>query len=455
MILRILNIINKLFNNMFKSSIIGFFLLSSLIFGSANMMIFEGAAAQDYYNDDTQYMDSSSGYRDDNNNYNNNNYYPPKDSDNNNNYYPPKDSDNNNKKYVCKDGRFEGLLTSSVEFCKPDITVPTDFTTIQAAINASSPGDTIKVLPGIYTEQLTISKSLTIIGSGAKSTIINAPAVLNNGVVGGPYIVEIINGAQVSIKGFTISGPETSNCGNTLVEGLIGISVQEDSTLNLDSSIFQDCTYGSVRIGAPFFFPNGEQIGHATITNTLFTDYKAAGIVAVTSGSTATIIKNNINGDEPSERPGQTGIVIELGATGIVKNNKISNNICQVDICGPDYFNEIQSFGIVVDSALGSIVSNNYVSNNDVGIGVFGTSGCCIVDNNKLIDNRFFGIIISDGEHTISNTKIFGGNVGVAAIAFSANTIATLDHVKIVGATIPVQELPSGGFTAEVVFLPN
>lgn len=63
--------------------------------------------------------------------------------------------------------------------------------------------------------------------------------------------------------------------------------------------------------------------------------------------------------------------------------------------------------------------------------------------------------MISDGEHTISNTKIFGGNVGVAAIAFSANTVAILDHVKIVGATTPVQELPSDGFTAEIVFLPN
>lgn len=127
------------------------------------MLMLQGAVAQNYYNDDRQYGDSYSGYRDDDDN---NSYYS------NNNYYPPKDSDNNNKKkYVCKDGPFEGLLTSSVEFCKPSITVPTDFPTIQAAINASNPGDTIKILPGTYTEQLTISKSLTIIGSGAKSTI--------------------------------------------------------------------------------------------------------------------------------------------------------------------------------------------------------------------------------------------------------------------------------------------
>jgi len=43
----------------------------------------------------------------------------------------------------------------------------------------------------------------------------------------------------------------------------------------------------------------------------------------------------------------------------------------------------------------------------------------------------------------------------VAAIAFSANTVATLDHVKIIGATTPVLDLSSGGFTAEVVSLPK
>ena len=65
-----------------------------------------------------------------------------------------------------------------------DIVVPFDFDTIQEAINAANEDDVIKVLPGTYIEQITINKTLTIIGSGAKSTIIEAPAVLNNGVIG-------------------------------------------------------------------------------------------------------------------------------------------------------------------------------------------------------------------------------------------------------------------------------
>ena len=124
--------------------------------------------------------------------------------------------------------------------------------------------------------------------------------------------------------------------------------------------------------------------------------------------------------------------------------------------CIPDLSPQVPHSGIfLLDVNQDSIIAGNKVTNNDVGIAVAGNSGCCKIENNKLLDNLFFGVIVVDGEHTISNTKIFGGNVGVAAIAFSANTIATLDHVKIVGATIPVQEFPSGGFTAEVVILPN
>jgi len=44
------------------------------------------------------------------------------------------------------------------------LVVPTQFPTIQAAINAASSGNTVKVLPGTYTEQITINKNLTLMG---------------------------------------------------------------------------------------------------------------------------------------------------------------------------------------------------------------------------------------------------------------------------------------------------
>ena len=121
----------------------------------------------------------------------------------------------------------------------PDIVVPIDFPTIQDAINAANEGDVIKVLPGTYTEQLTISNNITIIGSGAKSTIIEAPPLeeLELNVIGLPYIVEVNNGAEVTIKGFTIKGPQGTDCGQ-----LIGVSVIEDGTINLQHAVIKGCT---------------------------------------------------------------------------------------------------------------------------------------------------------------------------------------------------------------------
>ena len=402
-------------------------------------MVLQGAAAQDYYYDDKQYGDSSySSYRD----------------NNNNNYYPSEDYDNN-KKYVCENGPFEGFLVSSVEFCKPDITVPTDFPTIQAAINASNPGDIIKILPGIYTEQLTISKSLTIIGSGAKSTIIQAPNVLNPSPVipfpGRANIVEIFNEAIVTMKGLTIAGPNGNVC-----EGLAGVSIHGDATLEIDSSAIIGCLREGILVGLAEFIPRGPQVGHAVITKTDITDYRVVGIQTGGENTTLVISKSEVIAADAPEIVGQIGIFGAIGPKVVIVDNKISGNICNNPECGPDFFTQVQGSGIfLVNVNQDSIISGNKVTNNDLGIALAENSGCCKIENNKLSDNRFFGITIIDGENTISNTKIFGGNVGVAAIAFSANTIAILDNVKIAGATIPVQEFPSGGFTAEVVILPN
>jgi hypothetical protein len=73
-----------------------------------------------------------------------------------------------------------GLMTLASMAFSATWNVPGDFPTIQQAINAAAPGDTIQVAAGVYAESLTVNKQLIIQGAG-NTTIINggnAPGVI-------------------------------------------------------------------------------------------------------------------------------------------------------------------------------------------------------------------------------------------------------------------------------------
>jgi Right handed beta helix region len=202
--------------------------------------------------------------------------------------------------------------------------------------------------------------------------------------------------------------------------------------------------------------PGGPQIGHVTVTRTNVNGYQNQGIIARgPPGTMLAVSYSTITSAKGSPIDGQGGITEFSGAKVNIHHNKIRQNLCDNPSCGPDFLTQLQGFGIFVESAApGSVISYNDISNNDAGIGVFGNSNCCEIDHNLLKGNRFFGIVIGDGEHTISNIKISGGNVGVLAVAFSVDTVATLERVIIAGTTTPTQELPVGA-NAEVVFAPR
>ena len=87
-----------------------------------------------------------------------------------------------------------------------DPTAPTGCkATIGAAVAAASANDTILVAPGTYAESITIGMPLSLIGTDATKTIINA-ATLSWGI----YVDGIDNAklANVFISGFTVQNAQ-------------------------------------------------------------------------------------------------------------------------------------------------------------------------------------------------------------------------------------------------------
>ena len=129
------------------------------------------------------------------------------------------------------------------------------YATIQAAVDAANAGDTILIAAGTYAGA-TIDKALTIIGSGAGSTIINTSAAGDGFDITGDINSTVGGNATVSISGIGFTDNQD------------GIDVHSDTklaALDIDSDAFNQNVISGVGMGS-----GAPSLANISITNSTF-----------------------------------------------------------------------------------------------------------------------------------------------------------------------------------------
>ena len=286
------------------------------------------------------------------------------------------------------------LLSSSVLplASASTINVPGDYSTIQAAIDAASNGDTILVAAGTYKENINFKgKAITLkSASGAAATIIDGGNV-------GTVVQFTTNETSASIlDGFTVthgnsSGLTIGNASPTIRNNIItantgcggnGINVSSASPLIQNNTISNNsqagCSGGVGGGGIEVVAASSgtvQIIGNTITGNNAGDGYDGGGIGLWTPG--AVLVQNNFISGNTSNNGGGIGGANDTSAVRIIQNVIYANTA-------------VIGGGISIDNyvslILNNTIANNNSSNGSAFYGAFSASiGAMSVINNLII----------------------------------------------------------------------
>ncbi len=321
------------------------------------------------------------------------------------------------------------------------LVVPRDFPTIQAAVDAATPGSTILIKPGTYTEELVIDKNLSFkpLHSFGRGVTIRSPAKLTPFAVVHPSerelvaIVRIGKGARVSFSDLTVAGPipcGPSASGMMVVGGgrLTLREVRVTAIRPTPNCPAEQSSGNAVRMGFP---PNVEMQGEFGTTgsldarNILVDGFFGDGILGLGFGeerAEVRVVESVVSGG-PS-RPGlfQAGIIVVANMRAVLRDNAVGPVYCTHELCGADLGpDEFQAVAIGSDSLTGTdhVVANNFLFGTDIGI--WPSGGLTGISHN-FIATSMFGMVLMDGDYVTDHNIIVSGEAGIVALATAVDT---------------------------------
>jgi nitrous oxidase accessory protein NosD len=213
------------------------------------------------------------------------------------------------------------LLAPTIRLVKAEsrtIRVPDDYSTIQSAVDATNPGDTVYVRSGTYSESVSVNKAISLVGENKANTIVD-------GVVR-------LGANDIHFKGFTLNGEcamsvDGENC------------IIEENNLILTSNQFAGISVHKTKNIIRSNFVQGPPAG--------------AGILVYGGGKASTIVDNTV-------ADACFGVFLWGAADVTVKGNIIEDNQAGV-VLSEDYQTSCIPSG-------NDIIENDIKTNNDCGI---------------------------------------------------------------------------------------
>jgi len=316
-----------------------------------------------------------------------------------------------------------------------------NYSSIQAAINDASDGDTVFVFDDSspYYESVNVDKPISLIGEDKNTTIINSSGIgriyLSVGVTlsGFTILNEKSTGVQAAA---VIAGCDNIISGNRIINTDIGIDISHRYNTTIVSNVISDNSHGILGMGMIHCDNN-------LITNNIIVNNSKYGILLIRSydntitnntfisngialrgdslhyWNTHTIEENTING-KPIRYykninnvliPSNTGQIILANCTDTTIQNLILSDVGE---------------GIQLGYSSHITIYDNIITNNYDGVYAWGLSYSNIVDN-TIINNEKFGISEDNECHSnIFLRNIFEHNneVGLRLGGSSNNTIS-------------------------------
>jgi parallel beta-helix repeat protein len=253
------------------------------------------------------------------------------------------------------------------------------FTTIGAAVAASSPNDVIRVSRGTYHETVVIDKPLALLGQSSRNTIIDATGLLNGVNVDGYNNPGL---AHVIVSGFAV---QNANAQGIVVTNASDVLISDNHLSGNDQSL----DYVALQCPPlPPYFQAGEAfdcgeaihlsgVDHSTVSKNVV-EHNAGGILI--SDDTGPNHDNLITGNLVQDNPYDCGITIASHHFALMPTDP-----------------SVGIYNIVVDR--NTSLRNGLITGEGAGVGIFaGPPGAQnngdVISNNVLRGNALPGVAI-------------------------------------------------------------